>query len=136
MSSASFGSCIQTCPLLMLPVALDCHGGSWVTGQAQLLLVGCSFLGLCLGRWAMHLLSSSFSKLCGYFYFKVTGRSLLRSTSFSLLFKSQTDFISFSLSSRASLCQSLFTPRWHSCSSLSWDPKTEGLTGNEIYDNK
>ena len=36
------------------------------------------------------------------------------------------------LSTTASLCQSLFTPRWHSCSSLSWDPEAEWLTENEI----
>ena len=40
------------------------------------------------------------------------------------------------LSTRASLCQSLFTPRWHSCSSLSWDPKAEWITENEIYNKE
>ena len=55
---------------------------------------------------------------------------------FHLLLSSLQELSSFLpcsfLSTTASFCQSLLTPRWHSCSSLSWDPKAEWLTENEI----
>lgn len=53
---------------------------------------------------------------------------------FHLLLSSLQELSSFLprsfLSTTTSLCQSLLTPRWHSC--YTWDPKAEIVTENEI----
>lgn len=110
------------------------HVGCWTTCNVQLLLEPSSLHWLCLGEQVVKLRLSGSSELCGHFYLKVMGILLLCPTSFSLLFESQMDlFHSPSCLVGTSLCPSLFIPRWHSFSPISWDRKVEWLTENEIY---